>query len=294
MAYRQLPSHARRSSARAVTAALAAFSTLLVLAAEARAQTFWIDESTDFTGNGCVNDDINTVTKSLNSELLSNSWTGTRYVNADAWPQDFTESCNAALYRPGNDFADTSLLTVYAGHGFLEGGTHKTGVQFGTAHSGLCSVTFASTTIPSVGVMRLGQMNNARAGYSAWITSCSMNSNHLAESVNYQWVNQNFGFDNSPAIEAHQPKDWFRAIGSKSNKNAWLEELEDKQGLFTGDNNPIVVSYSDTSKGCTSMHNDKRLKAQILTPRSGGPACGGGPPGFVWCATMRSNDKSCG
>jgi hypothetical protein len=285
--------HAPRSRARAA-AALGALSAVLGLAAEARAQSYWIDEATDFTGNGCPNDDVNTVTKSLDSELLKNSWTGTRYVNADAYPQDFTESCNSSLYRVGNDVADTRLLTVYAGHGFLEPGTHMTGVHFGFARDGLCFASFANSRRSDTGVMRLGQMNNARAGYSAWITSCSMNSNHLAESVNYQWVNQNFGFDNSPAIEAHQPKDWFRAIGSKSNKNAWLEELEDKQGTFTGDNNPIVVSYSDTSNGCSNMHNDKRLKAQILTPRSGGPSCGNNPPGHVWCATMRSNDKSCG
>lgn len=291
MALFQLLTRRPRSNARAA-AVLAALSAVLALTSEARALTFWIDESTDFTGNGCDNDDINTVTKSLNSELLNNSWTGSRFVNGNAWPQDFTESCNASLYGAGNDMADTSLLTVYAGHGYLEG--HKTGIQYGTAHNGLCFVTFASSRFAAVGTMRLGQMNNARAGFSAWITSCSMNSNHLAESVNYQWVNQNFGFDNSPAIEAHQPKDWFRAIGSKSNKDAWLEELEDKQGIFTGDNNPIVVSYSDTSKGCSSMHNDKRLKAQILTPRSGGPSCGNNPPAFVWCATMRSNDDSCG
>lgn len=272
----------------AATAALA----LLSLTEAARAQNFWIEESTDFTGNGCSNDDVNTVTKSLNSELLDNSWTGTRLVNENAWPQDFTESCRASLYRAGNDAADTRMLTVYAGHGFLEG--HKTGVQFGTQHDGLCYVTYASSNRAQVGTARLGQMDHARTGFAAWITSCSMNSNHLGESINYQWVNQNFGFDNSPAIEAHQPKDWFRAIGSKSNKNAWLEELEDKQGLFTGDNNPIVVSYSDSAKGCTTMHNDKRLKAQILTPRPGGPTCGNNPPAFSWCATMRTNDDSCG
>lgn len=257
----------------------------------ARAQTFWIDEATDFTGNGCPNDDVNTVTASLRSELVNNSWTGDRMVNVNAWPQDFTESCNDSIYRDGNDIADTRLLTVYAGHGFLVG--NRSGVQFGTARAGLCSVTFADTPWSNVGAARLGQMAHARTGYSAWITSCTMNSNRLADGANYQWVNQNFGFDNSPAIEAHQPKDWFRAIGSKSNKNAWLEELEDKQGLFTGDNNPIVVSYSGTSKGCTDMHNNKRLKAQILTPRGGGPACGNGPPAFVWCATLRSNDDSC-
>jgi hypothetical protein len=281
--------HVRKTRCSVLSAAVLMSS--LWVTGEARAQDFWIDEATDFTGNGCPNDDVNTVTKSLRSELVNNSWIGDRMVNADAWPQDFTESCNDALFRDGNDIADLRLLTVYAGHGFREG--NKSGVQFGTARAGLCSVTFATSRRPEVGTARLGQMAHARAGFSAWITSCSMGRNFLAEGINFQWVNQNFGFDNSPAIEASQPKDWFRAIGSKSNKEAWLDEMEDKQGLFTGDNNPIVVSYSSTSSLCTDMHNNKRLKAQILKPRGGGPTCGAGLPAFIWCATMRSNEDTC-
>jgi hypothetical protein len=258
---------------------------------DSHAQTFWISEATDFTGNGCASDDLNTVTASLRSDLVNNGWTGDRVVNANAWPQDFIESCNASLYKPGNDLADTRTLAVYAGHGFLDGRT--SGVMFGSRRDGLCFVNFANSRSASVGVARLGQMNNARNGFAAWITSCTMDSNKLTDGANYQWVNQNFGFDNSPAIESHQPKDWYRATRTKSNKNAWLEELEDKQGLFTGDNNPIVVSYSNTSAGCTDMHNNKRLQGNILPPRTGGPACGGNPPAFVWCATMRSNSDGC-
>lgn len=120
---------------------------------------------------------MNTVTASLRSALVNSSWTGNRFVNADAWPQDFTESCNDSLYKDGNDLADTSMLTVYAGHGFREG--TKSGVQFGTARAGLCNVTFASSRISNVGAARLGQMDYAKTGFSTWITSCSMDADLL-------------------------------------------------------------------------------------------------------------------
>jgi hypothetical protein len=274
---------------RPTAAALALGAGLLGLAVEARAQTFWIGEVANF--GDCGGDDLNTVTTSLNTALTSVGWTGTRTKDANTWPQDFTESCNRSLYKNGNDLADTRILAVYAGHGYLEG--VKAGISFGTKRAGLCYVTFANSNRSDTGVARLGQMNNARNGFAAWITSCTMDSNHLPSGVNHQWVNQNFGFDNSPAVESNQAKDWFNAIGPRSNKNAWLDEMEDMQGIFTGDNNPIVVSYWSTAGGCTDMHNNKRLRGHILVPRPDGPACGGGVPAFVWCATLRSNGDGC-
>ena len=43
---------------------------------EASGPRYWIDESTDFTGNGCENTDLNNVTSSLKSRLDSDGWTG--------------------------------------------------------------------------------------------------------------------------------------------------------------------------------------------------------------------------
>jgi hypothetical protein len=50
-------------------------------------KTYYIDESTDFTGNGCENADLNDVTSSLRGALNSNGWSGQRWTNVSAWPQ---------------------------------------------------------------------------------------------------------------------------------------------------------------------------------------------------------------
>lgn len=262
------------------------FAALVAVSANARAAlTYFIDEVTDY-GNGCDADDLNTVTTSLRSALDANGYTGVRYKNADAWPQDFMETCNSSLYGAGNDQADQRLLAIFAGHG-------NTGILgWGTKRDNVCLVNLGQRR-SNLGVMRLGQMDHAAAGYGVWIASCVLKKSSLADNANYQWLNQQFGFHNSPAIEAHQPKDWFNAVnGGKSNKQAWLDELEDKQGLFTGDNSPMVVSYATSSSLCTQMHNSKRLVAQILTPRGGGPTCGGSPPAFSYCYTLRDNGGS--
>src|SRR4051794_7537075 len=71
--------------------------------------TYYIDESTDFTGNGCQNKDLNDVTSSLRGALDATGWSGSRFVNALAWPQDFIESCSSSFGAGGLDdiFADS-------------------------------------------------------------------------------------------------------------------------------------------------------------------------------------------
>jgi hypothetical protein len=48
---------------------IAATCATLATAALAGGPNYWIDESTDFTGNGCENADLNDVTSSLRSRL---------------------------------------------------------------------------------------------------------------------------------------------------------------------------------------------------------------------------------
>jgi len=58
------------------------------LAAPANASTYYIDESTDFTGNGCPNTDLNNVGAALKQALIDDNWSGEYFKKATAWPQD--------------------------------------------------------------------------------------------------------------------------------------------------------------------------------------------------------------
>lgn len=146
-------------------AVLCAAPVLLASAEASAAATYYIDESTDFTGNGCQNDDLNTVTSSLRTVLNNHSWSGSRFTNSNAWPHDFVEACSSSSFGTGGldeQFADAASLAVYAGHG------NAGVVQFGFARNSMCTVDMASSgNLTTRGVMRLGQMSGQEGQRSA-------------------------------------------------------------------------------------------------------------------------------
>jgi hypothetical protein len=122
------------------------------------AKSYYIDEWVNFPspGQACSQNDLNTVTASLQSAMPADAWSGPRYVNASVWPQDFWEQNRAA----GLDhlYGDTKSVTIYAGHG--SPGT----IYFGP-HNGACTASTASQ-------MRLGA-GPGSTGASAILGSCS-------------------------------------------------------------------------------------------------------------------------
>lgn len=254
------------------------------------ADTYYIDESTDFTGNGCENTDLNDVTAYLAGLLRTYSWYGSKFENSDAWPQDFVESCNPITYGYGLDasYSDQKTLSVYAGHGNVGY------LQWGYKKYDMCGVDFASTgDTAKTGVMRLGQMAGTQSVYGMYITSCTLKKSGLATKANYQWVNQQFGYHNSPSVGDNQAGEWFlELVDGYANRQAWLDAMEDKPGLFTGDNSPMVVSYGTDSTNCLPYHVHNSLYGSLNFPRGGGPSCGGSPPAFTYCYTLIDNGTS--
>jgi hypothetical protein len=213
-------------------------------------KTYYIDESTDFTGNGCENTDLNTVTSSLRTALNENGWTGSRYVNANAWPQDFYESTISGLSGVDNLYGDNRLLTVYAGHG------NRALLQFGFQRSGRCLVNLETQA-------RLGRLGGNKAAYAMYVTSCTLNLDSLGRNFNHE-VRQQFGYHNSPSVKDNQPRDFFNATSSKTNARAWIDEMEDRPGWFTGDNSPIALTHGVSASHCTFVKDNAKLRGGSL------------------------------
>jgi hypothetical protein len=275
---------------------------VLVLAlgtTRAQAAGYYIDESTDFSGNGCPSTDLNNVSKSLEDALIADGYSGSRYLNISAWPQDFIESCNA-VYRSttgstsaGLDhvYADASQLAVYAGHGIDQGGAPagmpqplKGLMQFGYMKDGACWVSLSNS-------VRLGEMAGAQAGYSIFVTSCTLSASFLTMTFARQWLNQSLGFHNSPAVGDDQVADFYDETLYASNKDAWLDQLEDRPGWLTGSNSPMVASKGHSNAQALSTHNSTAFKAGswFWAPLYGGPSCGAGLPGYYWYYTYLVN-----
>ncbi|MGI9304483.1 MAG: DUF6345 domain-containing protein [Gammaproteobacteria bacterium] len=235
--------------------------------------TYWIDESTDFTGNGCPNTDLNTVTSSLRNRLNSDGWTGTRWTNANAWPQDFYEQTFPGLAGIDSVAGDSRILSVYAGHG------NRALLQFGFPRNSRCLVTLDTQS-------RMGTLAGDEAAYMMYVTSCTINTGSLSRHFNQQ-VRQSFGYHNSPAVKDNQPRDFYEETNSLRNSRAWIEEMEDRPGWFTGDNSPITLTFGLNQGNCLAVQNTARLRGRVLL--SDAPE-----PHAWWCSVMFDNgDDGC-
>ena len=247
------------------------------------AQTYFIDEGTDWTGNGCPADDLEEVTAELASMFDASGFTGRRFANSSAWPQDLMESCSSKYGFRGLDstYSDTADFVVVAGHG-------NTGfLAWGYKREDLCTVDLGkSSDLSSRGEARLGQMDGARASVGMWLTCCTLKKESLSAHANFQWLKQQLGFHGESDFNWHQPVEFIQNNAFESNKQSWLDSMEDRPGWFTGSNSAIVVSYGKTSAEATDYHNNLATMRNVAFPRSGGPACTKGPPSFKYVYTL--------
>jgi hypothetical protein len=235
-------------------------------------QTYYIDEGTDFTnGNPCDIYDVNTITASLQTALGTDGWTGNRYVNDSAWPQDFWEECSSTYGTGGEDlyYGDNGVLSVYAGHG----SPHY--LYFGSYHGSACTVSMTDNA-------RLGEMAAAQGAFGMWL-ACEVIQGADLGTNEYQWLRQQAGWQNTISIGDDEPRDFYNATSSSTNADAWLNQMS------SGGRDAIIATtetYTSGSTGdsCWSVHNSAKLKGNIFnTPRGGGPSCGNGPPEYWYC-----------
>jgi hypothetical protein len=244
-----------------------------VASTAAAQKRFVINECTDYAAHGCEygsNTNLNDVTASLNSALQGNSWTGDRWKNATFQVRSFVESCNVSYGFGGfagidNVWGDNNTLTVFAGHGNI--GL----LSYCWPFSGKCNINFSPN-------MRLGSMGGAEAGYGMWISSYTLNVAQLPNTANYQWLRQQFGWNNSPGVGNNEPRDFFNATVSNTNSDAWLNEMQGSS------REPVVVTQGTSSQHCWDTHDGARLKGNsLVSPRGSGPACLANQPSFFYC-----------
>jgi hypothetical protein len=252
----------------------------------AAGKTFYIDEVTSYPGGGCAsNISLNVVTESLQTAMEGLGWTGHRYVNPDAWPQDFKESCSTNYAPDGIDYleADAASVAVFAGHAGVNT------LPFGVPYSGQCSANFSTN-------MRLGALDGQQASYGIWLGCDVLDPSQLPYSVNYQWLNQQFGWGNTIGIDDNEPVSFFDLTGTWiylthsltppyfyvydpiPNVDSWFE-------VMTGDDREaVVVSYGSSSSACWARHNSAEMQdVATLNPRTGWNTCNSGVPGFYYC-----------
>lgn len=267
----------RRRSGRARAMAIALVAGVACLASrEAGAVQlgYYIDEMTNYqNGNSCDIVDVNTITASLQTQLNSDGWTGDRYTEFSAWPQDYWESCSSGYGTNGVDslYGDAFMLTVFAGHGndsLLAYSNTGNGGTYGGNPS--CFVDFPNNT-------RLGEMSGAIGGVGIWLACEVIQSSELGSNY-WQSLHQEFGWQNSIGIGNDEPLDFYMGTNTQTNANAWLNQMS------SGGRNAIAVSFSLTSlSDCWSYHDSAKLRGAVGSDINNGATCGGGQPLYYYC-----------
>lgn len=251
--------------------------------------TYHIGESSDFTGNGCPNDDVNIITETLEDVINLDSWVGTRFVNSQNFVSDFVEHCSSAYMPSGSTitygydhyYADAHTFTVFAGHG-------NVGLlQFGKKKYNMCLLDFSDN-------MRLGAMAGNESGVAWYLASCTMDPNSFTSEANWQWLRQQYGFKNSPSIDDDMPAYVYMVSGQYgwgNTKDSWLILMDDASELYgSGDDTPVVLTHGTSSQDCQYVHNNASLKDQTYTSEMpNGPSCQGGYPYFWYCYSIVNN-----
>jgi hypothetical protein len=219
----------------AIRLALYFTSVLTPALALAEPKTFYMDEGTHYSDiSMCKNQDLNTVSESLASTMRGDGWTGSRYVNELAWPQDYRDK---SLDSNGLDdlYGDAASVTVFAGHG---------SAGFITFRSRLSTCTASAGTNMALG-------SGSTAGASAvgiWL-SCDMFATGLLDEPNSSYrrmnIRQSLGWLNTISIGDDEPRDFYNATRSISNKDAWLRQMQ-------GDGRqPIALTATTASDAST-------------------------------------------
>lgn len=238
--------------------------------AQIATRTYWIDETLDFTGNGCGNNaDLNNVTSQLQTRLNNNSWSGIRWADANAWPQDFQDS-SVASGGLESSAADSQLLSIHAGHG-------NVGLLgWGFPHNGVCTTSTAPQT-------RLGTLTGNQSSYAMYLDSCVMRLDQLSQVFPNQ-VTQQFGYNNSPSIGDDQPANFFDDTATVKNDQAWVERMDDRPGIFAGFNSPVALTFATSSTQCAAFQANAKLKGGVLLTTAP-------EPWSFWCVLFRDNGR---
>lgn len=209
-------------------------------------RSYFIGESTTFEGGGtCNNTNLTTITSTLRNKLDSSGWKGLRLVDANSWPEDFQDPSTNPLGLDG-DLADTVRLAMYAGHGNVGQ------LQWGTpSDNNACQMSIPLNA-------RLGTLAGDRTAAMMFMTSCTLRTDALMQTLQFNASRQFFGYHNSPYIGYDEPKKVYkRTEDGQSTIDAWLEEME--ENIDVGKNSPVVVTFGTSFQDALDHHNSTNL-----------------------------------
>jgi hypothetical protein len=191
--------------------------------------------------------------------LRADGWTGDHYEGASAYPSDFVDQSLGGGYWYGHDsdtgLADAVDLTFFVGHG----NNALIGFGYPDPYSGVCTVGGAS--VPNG--IALGWGAGAKSAHAIFTSCCTMNPDYLYNMVANSRVTQMYGFGTVSVVDASMLSNFYWYTSSMSNSWAWFEAMEDRPGVGTGDNSPVVTAAGISGEHAAWMANNCRIRGNV-------------------------------
>lgn len=204
---------------------------------------YYIDEPRFYASGNCgakKDDDRPDRTYPIRNGLIALGWTGSYFTGTMAWPQDFIDK-SVINYPDGLDhiFADNGQLSVFSGHGD-SGYIHYSNSHTVTVDNVPYTRCGAGDNFHDNGVV-IGAATGDQSANMIVIACCYLNPNQLG------WIDgggttQIMGYGSLSFTDAGMVEDFFNASQGSTNKDAWLDNMEDKPYWFTGDNTAAVLT----------------------------------------------------
>jgi Family of unknown function (DUF6345) len=228
---------------------------LTLFSGPSHALSVYIDHPSSYPTGDCHaadNDGCGDVTGPLRTTLASSGWT-VHYWTADtAWATDFID----CTIMSGQDCtnADASDMAIYDGHG-------NTGMlTFAYSHNGICLGLPSQT--------ELGRLSGATTALFISTACCYMNLALPGNFTDHGGLNQQLGFGGEASMTSDMIGNFY-SQSSGSNAGAWLAQMEDKPGLFTGDNTTVAFTRGATSADANNNYYNCGLRHATCRTRLG-------------------------
>lgn len=215
----------------------------------------YIDHPSGYSTGDCQNannDGCGDVTGSIRSGLTSLGWNVNRfYTGPSAWATDFID-CSIMSGDDCNQ-ADLAHLAIYDGHG-------NTGsIGFASSHSGICDAKAVQT--------ELGRFQGSTTALFISTACCYMHLGFPQTFTEHNGLNQQLGFGGEASMDSGMIGNYWSASGSSN--NAWLGEMEDKPGWFTGDNTTVMFTRGSSLADALNSYNTCGLRRGTCWTRKG-------------------------
>jgi hypothetical protein len=184
--------------------------------------------------------------------LTSKGWNVSFDYGSNSWATDFID-CSITS---GEDchYTDSSDLAIFDGHG-------NTGaLAFAYSHAGLCWANSGQT--------ELGSLSGATTALFISTACCYMNLGDAFNFTDHGGLNQQLGFGSDASMDSGMIGNYYNS-SSGANWGAWISEMEDKPGWFTGDNTTVAFTRGSNSTDVTNNRNTCGLKRGTCSSRLG-------------------------